>query len=372
MKKINHILMGVLLIASAVVCSCNSNDTNEKKNYPSKAVNLKNDAAKDNITDASSWPERPRYAVTAMTAKYGAPTESGSESMVWYNVGPYKRILVTKIEAPHDFPLPHMDFLEHTIPYNVPIDKIDDLIAFDASITVNKTQGEMSARCDLEGHNVLTLNLANDIVKGSKTVEQARAYFAEMVKADNMGKHPAYVEQLQFTPSKDNVAFLDKSNIPGAPMRNLPNTEGTDAEVLAFLAAVDVNEIVAASEAQRKKISEPVMNYAKMLHMQHGDHMGKTLMLGQSIKITPSDTKAVDAVKVKGAGELAMLMPLDGKDFEMAYVDAMIKGHTEVLDMIDNKLMKNAKNDMLKTHLTETRKHIAMHLEEGKKLKENK
>ncbi|MEJ7672886.1 MAG: DUF4142 domain-containing protein [Chitinophagaceae bacterium] len=93
------------------------------------------------------------------------------------------------------------------------------------------------------------------------------------------------------------------------------------------------------------------------------------MQLGLSIKVTPSITKAVDAVMKKGAGELAILIPMDGKDFETGYLDAMIKGHTEALDMIDNKLLKTAKNDALKAHLTETRGHIAMHLEQAKKLK---
>ncbi len=64
-------------------------------------------------------------------------------------------------------------------------------------------------------------------------------------------------------------------------------------------------------------------------------------------------------------------MPLDGKEFETAYLDGMIKGHTELLDMIDNKLLKTVKNDALKAHLTETRGHVAMHLEQAKKLKNN-
>ncbi len=75
-----------------------------------------------------------------------------------------------------------------------------------------------------------------------------------------------------------------------------------------------------------------------------------------------------DVIK-KGTGNFATLISMDGKDFETAYIDAMIKGHTEVLDMIDNQLMKIAKNDMLKAHLTETRGHVAMHLEQAKKLK---
>ena len=111
------------------------------------------------------------------------------------------------------------------------------------------------------------------------------------------------------------------------------------------------------------------MDYAKMLHTEHGANMAKTNQLGLKISITPSITKAVDAQMKKGAGELAMLVPMDGKDFETAYLDAMIKGHTEVISMIDSKLLTTAKNDALKAHLTETRGHVAMHLEKAKKLK---
>ncbi|MBA3647247.1 MAG: DUF4142 domain-containing protein [Chitinophagales bacterium] len=374
MKTINKTIALTILAGLSILASCNPSASDHKMTDKDTVNNQQNNAAmngKKDAVDVSDWPERPRLAVKEMTAKYGAPAEVSSEAIIWHNAGPYKRIMVTKKEIPHDFPAPHMDFLENTVSYNVPIDKIDDLVAFDASMTINKTQGEMSARCDLEGHNVLTLNLARDIINGTKTVAQARQAFGENVVADFGGKHPAYVDQLQFTPPTDNVLFPDKPIIPGAAMRDVPNTEGTDAEVLAFVNAVNVNEILAAAEAQKKKISGPVMDYAKMLQTEHGANMMKTAQLGQSINTTPSITKAVDAVMKKGAGELATLIPLDGKDFETAYLDAMIKGHTEALDMIDNQLLKTAKNEALKQHITDTRQHVAMHLDQAKKLKDN-
>lgn len=376
MKKTNKIL-AIVLVGGIGMYGCNSAEPDNKLGADDTLNRASNNAAnnnndRDGMPDVSAWPERPRLAVKEMSVKYGAPLETSSEAMIWHNAGPYKRIMVTKKEIPHDFPLPHMDFLEHTVSYNVPTDKVDDLVAFDASMTINKTAGEMSARCDLEGHNVLTLNLARDIINGSKSVQQARTAFAENVKADFGGKHPAYVEKLQFTPPTENVMFPDKPNVPGSPMRDVAGTEGTDAEILSFVVAVDVNEILAAAGAQKKKISAPVIDYAKMLHTAHGENMAKTLQLGQSINVTPSDTKAVDALKTKGAGELATLISLDGEEFEAGYVDAMIKGHIEVLAMFDNQLLTAAKNDKLKAHLTETRGHIAMHLEQAKKLKENR
>ncbi|MBA3386578.1 MAG: DUF4142 domain-containing protein [Chthoniobacterales bacterium] len=54
--------------------------------------------------------------------------------------------------------------------------------------------------------------------------------------------------------------------------------------------------------------------------------------------------------------------------FEAAYVAAMVEGHTEALEMIDNKVLNTASNDALKNHLNETRGTVIQHLEMGKKL----
>lgn len=332
----------------------------------------------------AGWPERPRLGANEMIAKYGPPQEVTSERLIWHNAEPFKRIAVLNLETPHDFPLPHVDFLEHTIVYDVPQDKVGDLIAFDASSTINRTVGELSARCDLEGHNILTLNLDHDIVTGKKSVEEARQAFGEIVQQDVMGKHPAYVEALQFEPAKESTAaFSDKPVIPGSPVRAADDDANAkalmaandgnkdDAEILATVIAIDLNEILAAAEAQKEKISRSGLDYAKMLHEEHGKNMGKTMKLGQQIGVTPIDTAAVEKLKVKGAGELAALIPLDGGAFERGYLAAMAKGHTEVLSMIDSQLLEAVNNDTLKGHLTETRTHIAAHLEKAKQLQGN-
>ncbi len=194
MKTSNKAIAFLIIAGLGLMVSCNSADNNNTdKDSMNRDVSNTSMSAKNGEPDLTGWPERPTLAVKEMTAKYGAPLEVSSEAMIWHNAGPYKRIMVTKKEIPHDFPAPHMDFLEHTISYNVPIDKIDDLVAYDASMTINKTQGEMSARCDLEGHNILTLNLAVDIINGTKTVDQARKAFGENVIADFGGKHPPLV-----------------------------------------------------------------------------------------------------------------------------------------------------------------------------------
>ncbi len=266
-----------------------------------------------------------------------------------------------------------MDYLMHTVNYRVSSAKASALVAFDGSVVVDRTAGEMSARCDLEGHNILTLNLANDIATGKTNAKQARVTFGKNVVADVKGENPPYVTTLQFTPSTmAAVADADIAVIPGAPKR-APDVGSdaspmTDAEILAMVAAIDENEVLAAAEAAHKKVSPEVLAYARMLHKAHGKNAVDTLKLGMKAKIMPVESARVDEMRMKGAGELAKLLPLDGERFAAAFMTAMIKGHTDVLAMIDGKLLPGAKNDAVKQHLTATRGHVAAHLEEAKKV----
>jgi hypothetical protein len=45
---------------------------------------------------------------------------------------------------------------------------------FDGSILVDRTRGEVAARCDSEAANVLGLNMVHELVTGKRTVEEAR------------------------------------------------------------------------------------------------------------------------------------------------------------------------------------------------------
>lgn len=317
----------------------------------------------------AGWPNRPKLGAQQMIDKYGAPHEATAEQLVWHKQGPFKRITVTRAEHHHDFPKPHMDYMQHTISYRVPADKVMPLAEYDGSLTYDRTQGEMSARCDLEGHNILTLNLAHDIASGKTDATKARKSFSEIVVDDMKGKYPPYTTALRFEPKGDGAMFADVPTIPGSPKRAAEKTGvRNDGEILGLLAAINENEIVAAMAVHDKKLAGPVAAYAMKLHQEHGQSLEATLMLGQKINVTPMETPAVDALRVKGAGDLAMLVPKDGAPFAAAYVEAMVKGHTGVLAMIDGDLMKRADHDAVKQHLTATRASVAKHLEAAKAL----
>jgi hypothetical protein len=93
--------------------------------------------------------------------------------------------------------------VESVIDYQVPVEQFTPLAAFDGSVIVERTAGEVSARCHDEQANFLALNLMHDMVTGAKSVEEARDYYAKEF-ADARRKQPTpYMEGLRFRPGTD-------------------------------------------------------------------------------------------------------------------------------------------------------------------------
>ena len=149
----------------------------------------------------TAWPEKPRTIAHAMIDKYGTPDTFSDRMLVWHDNGAWKRTIVYRDEVEHLFPVKHTDFLEQTVAYKVPVDKVGDLAKFDGSVIVDRTRGELSARCDKEENNRLALNLADEIARGKRTVTEARDFFTKTVETKMAGKSSDYMDSLSFTPS---------------------------------------------------------------------------------------------------------------------------------------------------------------------------
>lgn len=178
-----------------------------------------NTTAQDNnmaMPELTSWPQASQMAAKEMMDKYGKPDIMSDEVLIWMHKGDWKKISVSKEESKHNFPVEHTDMLEQTVSYKVTPEKYDELGKFDGSVTVDRTQGTISARCDKEANNLLALNLAHDILTGKKSVEQARKAYADIVKEKMNGGSPEYMQKLTFTADANaadadvNTTGLDK------------------------------------------------------------------------------------------------------------------------------------------------------------------
>jgi len=163
----------------------------------------------------ASWKATPQEVARTVIAKYGLPQEASAMRLVWHNNGPWKMTELVNEEIPHSFPKPHPDMLKQTISYRVPPDKFDELAEYDGSVIVERTKGEISARCDKEGANFLALNLADEIVRGKRSVKDARKFYAET--AIEM-KNPEYMKGFLFQASRAGQGDADSPSPAGGGM----------------------------------------------------------------------------------------------------------------------------------------------------------
>ena len=166
-----------------------------------------------NATRASEiiegWPQESREAAQLVIDAYGEPQETTNTQLTWRDVGPWKRVVATRDFYQHEFPAPHIDAVESFIDYQVPPEKFTPLAEFDGSVIVERTAGEVSARCHDEQANFLALNLMHDIVRGAKTPQEARDHYAREFLDSRRHKPTPYMDGLRFS-ADDGTADPDE------------------------------------------------------------------------------------------------------------------------------------------------------------------
>ncbi|HEX4047104.1 MAG TPA: hypothetical protein VH309_04695, partial [Elusimicrobiota bacterium] len=132
-------------------------------------------------------------------ARYGAPTSFDQDSLVWEKNGPWLKTVVYR-KAPGSFAMYHgRDVLAQTIAYNVPADKVADLKKFDGLLSFDKTTGMLTSRSQSEKVNYLALNLADEIVTGKRTPDEAKDFYRKTMKLSKAGKSSSYMSGFLFT-----------------------------------------------------------------------------------------------------------------------------------------------------------------------------
>ena len=144
------------------------------------------------------WPETNREVANLARVKYGEPDEATARMLIWYDNDPWMRTVVHREGIQHDFPTPHLDIMEQTIPYQVPVDRFDDVAELNGSVVLERTNGLMTIRSNREDISFLSLNLAHDVAVGDRTPVEARAFHHDMVIALERGESPPYTQEFLF------------------------------------------------------------------------------------------------------------------------------------------------------------------------------
>jgi hypothetical protein len=158
----------------------------------------------------ASWKDKPAEVARTMIKKYGEPQEVTSNRLGWHRNSPWKVTELVNEEIPHNFPMPHTDMLYQAIAYRIAPAEADELLQYDGSVILERTKGEIAARCDKEA-NFLAINLAHEIATGKRSVDDARRFYKESIQAMmKTGKPNEYLQGFRFTLPRGDQGDRDK------------------------------------------------------------------------------------------------------------------------------------------------------------------
>jgi|GEM_PF-1389596 len=149
-------------------------------------------------TSIQYWPSVARATARALIAKYGPPDAYGPNALVWHRNGPWNRTVIYGRATTYPRFDKEQEILKQVIVYRVPVEKEDALHRFDRRLQINPTTGELSFQSARESTNFLALNLADEIVRGERTVAQARRFFRYTEQLALSGKSSKYTDGFLF------------------------------------------------------------------------------------------------------------------------------------------------------------------------------
>lgn len=159
---------------------------------------------------------------------------------------------------------------------------------------------------------------------------------------------------------KDAKETADSLNTTKDSTSNVAATGGiavdeADAKFATDAANGGIAEVTLGELAASKTTNPQIKEYANMMTTDHTKANAELIAIAKVKNITLPAT--VDADHQKKADDLSKLT---GKDFDKAYVDAMVDGHKKTLDLMNNEA-KDGKDADLKAFAAKTAPVVKAH-----------
>lgn len=169
---------------------------------------------------------------------------------------------------------------------------------------------------------------------------------------------------------KDSKETADSLNKTKDTTHNAATTGGIavdkdDAKFATTAANGGMAEVALGKLAVEKTSNAKIKDFANMMITDHGKANDELKAIAKAKNITLPDSVDADHQK-----KIADLRQKSGKDFDKAYVDAMVDGHKKTLDLMKDGA-KNLKDPDLKAFAAKTASTVQMHLDAINKIKHN-
>ena len=168
----------------------------------------------------------------------------------------------------------------------------------------------------------------------------------------------------------DSVAPTTPSNQPDAQdgSNQTAPLKLSEGQVAMITELVNSAEIDQARLAQTKAKTPSVKRFANMMIKDHMEAKNEQAKMYKGLNLTAADSDRAIGLRDGANKALAQLRAEDGIQFDMAYMDAQIAQHQQVLDILDHDLIPAAVDQPMIDGLSKMRGTVTAHLKQARTL----
>jgi len=134
-------------------------------------------------------------------------------------------------------------------------------------------------------------------------------------------------------------------------------------QIVAVMDAMNRGEVAQAQLALARAASDPARSFAQAMARDHGTALQQDAAVADSLKAAPEPSATLEHTQRAGEQVLAESGKLTGPAFDEMYLDQQVHLHQAALDLIDQRLLPDAKDPLLQGALREQRGTVAGHLQ---------
>jgi putative membrane protein len=147
-------------------------------------------------------------------------------------------------------------------------------------------------------------------------------------------------------------------------------SEMSEGQIAAIVNAANLAEIELGNLATTNAVSTSVKAFADMMVTDHTTANQTAVELQNTLNITPTESEDSKKLSDSTQDRMTKLRELTGEAFDREFMDAMVDSHETVLEIVDEKLIPNARSPELVQHLRDMRTRVASHLQRAREIKE--
>jgi putative membrane protein len=141
-----------------------------------------------------------------------------------------------------------------------------------------------------------------------------------------------------------------------------------DDQIMAISGATNSAELDQAELVKDRAKSAQVKRFAERILADHGQIAREQSQLIAKLNATPVQTMTSQQLASDSRQLTEALRKEKGDDFDKDYIDAQVREHRDLLNMLDNNLIPQAKSAEFKTSLQNVRLKVESHLRDAESL----